>query len=257
MTTERARLGLRRTSHVRSGPPSSRLWRIGLALLPIVALIVVWWIATIFLARPRVYPSPLLVAQALGDIIQGRGAVGSTYLHIGATLGRLGAAFAFALVVGTTLGVIAGRIPIVFSLLENVVWVFLAVPSIVWVFIFAVGLGISNFVPVAAISALLTPMILINVAEGANPSRPTSSRWPPRTKRRPGSAPSICSCHISCRTSPRALAQHLRSGSSWSSSRRSSVSRPRRIRAQLLVRPPLHGTGRPWGIVMIADRPAR
>jgi NitT/TauT family transport system permease protein len=43
----------------------------------------------------------------------------------------------------------------------------MAVPSIVWVFIFAVAFGISNFVPIAAVAALLTPMVLVNIAEGA------------------------------------------------------------------------------------------
>src|SRR5215218_6404165 len=43
----------------------------------------------------------------------------------------------------------------------------MAVPSVGWVFIFAVAMGITNAVPIAAISALLIPMILVNVAEGA------------------------------------------------------------------------------------------
>lgn len=144
-----------------------RAERLLVSIGPVVIAIAIWWVVALLLDRPRVYPTPDLVARSLGDIAVGKGALGSTYMHIVATVGRLFAAFSFALVVGTALGILAGRIPIVFSLLENVVWVFMAVPSIVWVFIFAVAFGLSDVVPIAAISALLTPMILVNVAEGA------------------------------------------------------------------------------------------
>jgi NitT/TauT family transport system permease protein len=119
------------------------------------------------LGRPRVYPPPDRVFAALVEIAIGNGELGSSYVQIAATLARLVAAFLFSIVAGTLLGILAGRVKLAFSLLENVVWVFMAVPSIVWVFIFAVAFGISNIVPVAAIAALLTPMILVNVAEGA------------------------------------------------------------------------------------------
>ena len=148
-------------------PRSRALRRLLIGLAPIVAVIGLWWLLTLALDRPRVYPSPPVVVEDLLQILSGEGEVGSTYVHIAATMLRLAAAFAISMVVGTTLGIVAGRVPIVFSLVENVVWVFLAVPSIVWVFLFAVALGISNLVPVLAIAALLTPMVLVNVAEGA------------------------------------------------------------------------------------------
>jgi len=160
------------TSHAISRPVGNgrrgkTLRRVLLGLLPVVVLVALWWAGAAALDRPRVYPTPPLVLEALGAIASGQGEVGSTYVHIAATILRATAAFAVSLVLGTALGIVAGRIPLVFSLLENVIWVFLAVPSIVWVFIFAVALGISNVVPVAALAALLTPMVLVNVAEGA------------------------------------------------------------------------------------------
>lgn len=136
-------------------------------LAPIVLLVIVWWIAALMLGRPRVYPTPDLVLGQLFEIAAGNGELGSAYLHIAATLARLFAAFVLSLVVGTMVGIVAGRVRTIFSLVENMVWIFMAVPSIVWVFIFAVAFGISNFVPVAAVAALLTPMVLVNVAEGA------------------------------------------------------------------------------------------
>src|SRR5690606_34854946 len=69
--------------------------------------------------------------------------------------------------IGTLLGIVAGRSKLAFDFFDNIVWIFLAVPSVVWVFIFVVALGISEFVPIAAVSALLIPNVMVNVAEGA------------------------------------------------------------------------------------------
>lgn len=134
--------------------------------LPVVAFVAIWWVATALLDRSRIFPPPDLVAQELVRIVSGEGVLGSTHGHIVATMYRLFAAFAVSMVIGTLLGIVAGRVKLIFDLLDNVVWVFMAVPSIVWVFIFVVALGISEFVPIAALGALLTPMILLNVAEG-------------------------------------------------------------------------------------------
>jgi NitT/TauT family transport system permease protein len=152
---------------VRRWTPGRRLRRALLGVGPVLVAIGIWWIVTAILDRPRVYPTPVDVAEALGVILSGEGEVGSTYVHIAATLFRLGVAFAVSLVVGTAIGILAGRVKVVFSVIENVLWVFLAVPSIVWVFLFAVAFGISNVVPIAAMIALLTPMTIVNVAEGA------------------------------------------------------------------------------------------
>lgn len=141
--------------------------RILLAISPLVALLIIWWAGALLLNRARVYPTPDVVVGALIEIASGRGELGPAYFHMAATLGRLGAAFGISMVVGTLLGILAGRVRLVFSLLENILWIFMAVPSIVWVFIFAVAFGISNFVPIAAVAALLTPMVLVNIAEGA------------------------------------------------------------------------------------------
>ncbi len=139
---------------------------LALVMVPLIVLVAVWWAITLVLDRSRVFPPPPLVATEFIRILQGEGVLGSTYMHTAATLNRLVTAFAVSMVIGSTLGILAGRIPLLFDLIDNLVWVFMAVPSIVWVFIFAVGVGISEAVPIAAVSALLAPQILINVAEG-------------------------------------------------------------------------------------------
>lgn len=144
----------------------SLAWRAA-PIVPLVALLVVWWFATTVLVhRPRIYADPLTVLRAIGDIAAGNTGLGSTWTHVSATLLRLVAAWGLSMVVGTLLGVLAGRSTIAFGFFQNVVWVLMATPSIVWVFIFAVAIGVSDWVPILAITALLGPQVLISVAEG-------------------------------------------------------------------------------------------
>lgn len=136
-------------------------------LLPVIGWIAVWWLATAtVLTQVRIYPPPHLVWEELLRIVSGDGPLGSTYTHAGATLFRLMSAFAVAFVSGTLLGVLAGRQKVAFDFLDNLVWIAMAVPSVVWVFIFVIALGISDAVPIAALTVLLAPPVLIAVAEG-------------------------------------------------------------------------------------------
>ncbi len=141
--------------------------RVVVGILPVLAVVAIWWVVSGTLDRARVYPPLDVIWDDILTILGGEGETGSTYQHILATTYRLVAAFVLSFVVGTTVGILAGRNKIVFSLVENLVWVFMAVPSIVWVFLFAVAMGITDIVPIAAVSALLTPMIIVGVAEGA------------------------------------------------------------------------------------------
>jgi ABC-type nitrate/sulfonate/bicarbonate transport system permease component len=149
-------------------PPARRWFYLVSPLLLLVLLIFLWWVATdLILKRPRVYPGPFLVASYIGQVLGGDTGHGPTLPNVYATLFRLTIAWVGSMVIGTLLGIIAGRSRFAFDFMENLVWIFLATPSIVWVFIFVVAIGLSDLVPIFAISALLIPQILIVVAEGA------------------------------------------------------------------------------------------
>ena len=165
---------LRTMAPAEASPPSGlgspwrgRAVRLLVGVLPVIATIAIWWVVSASLDRARVYPTPDLIWQNLVTILEGTAETGSAYDHILATMFRLTTAFVLSFIVGTTVGILAGRVKLVFSLVENLVWVFMAVPSVVWVFLFAVAMGITDIVPIAAVSALLTPMIIVGVAEGA------------------------------------------------------------------------------------------
>jgi NitT/TauT family transport system permease protein len=137
-------------------------------ILPVLALVGVWWfLADIVVQRPRVVAPPQDVAYELYLLAIGESPLGSSYEHFLATAYRLGVAFGLSFIVGSLLGVLAGRSKFIFDLIDNIVWIFMTVPTIIWVFIFAVALGIGDTVPILAISVLLTSLVLITVAEGA------------------------------------------------------------------------------------------
>lgn len=142
-----------------------------LALGPIVIVIGVWWALTAFyFDNSRIYPTPPDVAEHLGTILAGKDSapgLGSSYSNLWVTIYRLGVAFILAFVVGSVLGLIAGRVKHVFDFLDNIAWLVIAIPEIVWAFVLVVILGISNSVPITAVAVLLTGIVFINVSEGA------------------------------------------------------------------------------------------
>jgi NitT/TauT family transport system permease protein len=149
------------------GRPRNPLVKIAIGLVPILIVILLYQLLAIDKDRVRIFPQVQVVWEAIADIIMGKGELANAYYQILITSLRLLAAFALAFLVGNTLGIAAGRNKLVFSFVENLVWVFMAVPSVVWVFLFAVGLGLSPWVPIGAVAVLLAPQFVVLVAEGA------------------------------------------------------------------------------------------
>ena len=129
--------------------------RIAVGLLPIVILLVLYEVLAISKDRVRVFPPLGSIWASLLEIASGKGELGNAYTQMLVTTGRLLAAFVAAAVLGTIIGIAAGRNSLIFSFVENLVWVFMAVPSVVWVFLFAVGLGLNPIVPIGALGVLL------------------------------------------------------------------------------------------------------
>jgi NitT/TauT family transport system permease protein len=149
------------------GALSNPLARLALGAIPIAIVLMLYQLLAVERDRPRVFPEVGAIWEALTNIVRGQGELGSAYTQIMFTSVRLLSAFGIAFLVGVTVGIAAGRNKIVFSFVENLVWIFMAVPSVVWVFLFAVGLGLSPYVPIGAMAVLLTPTFIVLVGEGA------------------------------------------------------------------------------------------
>ena len=141
--------------------------RVAIGLAPIIILLALYELLAISKDRVRVFPPLGNIWAALIDIAGGKGELGNAYDQILVTSGRLLAAFGGAAFFGTFIGIAAGRNKLLFSFVENLVWVFMAVPSVVWVFLFVVGLGLNPMVPIGAVGILLLPQFVVLIAEGA------------------------------------------------------------------------------------------
>jgi len=137
-----------------------------LQLLPVLLFIAVWWIVAIVMDIPRLYPTPLMVGKEFAGIMAGKSAMGSSYLHIAATVYRFFVAFVISFGTGAIIGLIIGRNKVLFDLFDNVGWIFFSVPAVVWAFILVVAIGIDDVVPILVLMALLVPKVAILVAEG-------------------------------------------------------------------------------------------
>jgi sulfonate transport system permease protein len=120
---------------------------LGLALP--VALAVVWELAVRYgLAEGRLMPPPSRIFTTLHDLA----VTGELWLHIGATLWRVGAGFTLGVIGGTLIGALAGASRLARETLDPTLQGLRAVPSIAWVPLFILWLGIFEESKIALIA---------------------------------------------------------------------------------------------------------
>jgi NitT/TauT family transport system permease protein len=138
-----------------------------LQISPVLLILVIWGAVAAAMDMPRIYPSPVAVAEKFAGIIAGKSELGSSYSHIAVTLYRVFVAFGLSFIIGSVIGILVGRVKPLFDLFDNVAWIFISVPAILWAFVFVVAAGPTNIVPIGVLMALLAPKVAIIVAEGA------------------------------------------------------------------------------------------
>jgi NitT/TauT family transport system permease protein len=132
----------------------------------IILFLAFWYILSVIIDKPRILPSPFLVAEKLFSLILGRSVFGLSYVHLGVTLYRLFVGFIIGFIVGSLLGILMGRLPRIYDLFENVAWIFICVPAVIWSFILLLIFGASNITAMGVSIALIMPKVMLNVAEG-------------------------------------------------------------------------------------------
>jgi len=120
---------------------------LGIAL-PIV-LAVGWELAVrTGLAEGRLMPPPSRIFETLYALA----VTGELWVHIGATLGRVGLGFALGVIGGTLIGALAGASKLAEEILDPSLQGLRAVPSIAWVPLFILWLGIFEESKIALIA---------------------------------------------------------------------------------------------------------
>lgn len=125
-------------------------------------LIVVWQLAVIFGGhQAALFPPPLKVGEALVAIISD----GSLFGHIQISLFRFFSGYLLAVVVAIVLGLIVGRIPVIWSVLDPIVQVLRPVSPIAWSPFIVLWFGIGNMPAIVIIFiAAFFPVLLSTVS---------------------------------------------------------------------------------------------
>ncbi len=139
------------------------LRRAAVPLAGVVSLLLLWQIAAWTAADARLMPGPAIVfARVLEEAVRGE-----LLFHLGATLGRVAAAFAVAMLVGIGLGVLMGRR----RLLDEVggPWLvfFLNLPALVTIVLCYIWIGLTESAAILAVAINKIPNVTVTIREGA------------------------------------------------------------------------------------------
>ena len=136
------------------------------ALLPalsIIALILIWQLAALYVDNPRHLPSP---AAVLAAVIQ-LGASGELFYQLGVTLARVAASFVLAMALGTALGIAMGRSLPLDRFGHPWLVFFLNVPALVTIVLAYIWIGLTETALIVAVAANKIPNVVVTLREGS------------------------------------------------------------------------------------------
>src|SRR6185295_1541376 len=97
-------------------------------LLTAAFLLLLWWLS-VKLTRTDVFPSPLSVERALAQLIEG----GQLWRYMGDSLGRVGAGYLAAVIVGVPVGLLLGWYPAAAQIVNPVIQMLRPISPIAWI----------------------------------------------------------------------------------------------------------------------------
>lgn len=139
--------------------------------LSILLILLVWQGAALAVAGPTL-PGPAMVATAMLR----EAASGQLWLHLGVTLARVAAAFTLALSIGTAIGIVMGRSPLLDGLLGPWLTLALNVPALVVMVLSYLWFGLTEAAAIAAVAVNKVPNVVVQVRAGARALDPALSR---------------------------------------------------------------------------------
>lgn len=132
-------------------------------VLSLAAMLLGWWALSLAMADPATLPAPLAVLEvALDEALHG-----PLFSHMLATLGRVAAAFALAMTVGSLLGYALGRLPRLDRWVDPWVIVLLNLPALVVIVLCYLWIGLNETAAITAVALNKTVNVLVTVREGA------------------------------------------------------------------------------------------
>lgn len=144
-----------------------RLKSVGLRTGSIVALLLLWWAASEVMNDPQVLPGPLAIGRTIVADLNTRGPEGeSAYFDIGITLARIFITFCASMIAGVGIGLAMGLNRLFERSLLALIPLMLTMPTILMVFVAIMWFGFSEAGGLAAVMAVVTPFVAVNMYEG-------------------------------------------------------------------------------------------
>jgi NitT/TauT family transport system permease protein len=134
-----------------------------------ILLLLLTWIIGSHVIGARLLPEPSAVALALIDEARS----GALTLNLSATLLRVFAAFAIAMVLGTVIGLVMGRNAIFDWLADPWLVVLLNLPALVIIVLAYIWAGLTDTAAIAAVALNKLPVTIVTIREGARALDPT------------------------------------------------------------------------------------
>jgi NitT/TauT family transport system permease protein len=146
---------------------SFHLKGIGLRAASIVALLALWWAASVLMNDPEVLPGPLAIARTIVADFKTPGPEGeSAYFDVGITLARIFITFSASMIAGIGIGLAMGLNRLCERSLLAVIPLMLTMPTILMVFLAIMWFGYSEAGALVAVMAVVMPFIAVNIFEG-------------------------------------------------------------------------------------------
>ena len=133
----------------------------------VVFWIAAWWLVAAFEVVPPLFlPSPVAVANRFVTTLQGGFADATLLQHAGASLGRVLAALAFALIVAVPIGFGMGLSPVLRGVLDPVIEAYRPIPPLAYLPLVVIWFGIGEGAKVLHIFLAIIPAIALSTASG-------------------------------------------------------------------------------------------
>ena len=131
-------------------------------LISLTLFIAIWWFASLF-AGPQMLPGPGQVLNTIAVQAQN----GDLFFQLGVTLARVLAAFTIAMIAGTVIGLLMGRVKVADRIGDPWLIVLLNLPALVIIVLAFIWGGLTEIAGVLAVAINKLPNTVVTVREGA------------------------------------------------------------------------------------------
>ncbi|WP_431523353.1 ABC transporter permease [Mesorhizobium captivum] len=119
--------------------------------------------------RSRAFPGPGEVWQ----VLLREAASGDLFYHLGATLGRVAAAYVVAMIVGSVIGILLGSYRGADRFFSPWVVLFLNIPALVIIVLAYIWFGLTEVAAIGAVAVNKIPNVVVNMREGTRALDPS------------------------------------------------------------------------------------